>query len=66
MSKRFSSITTLAVKRAASGEITNSKRGTYNRAISFYGLSNHALNKTGAELKEAWKSASSITRDIKA
>ena len=57
MSKSQYSNHTSAVRSAASGTLKkhNAKSG---RATSVYGFSNHALKKTGDELKDAWRGAS--------
>ncbi|WP_339413837.1 hypothetical protein [Photorhabdus cinerea] len=36
-----------------------------NRASTVYGFSNHALKKSGEELKAAWRSASQSVRHPK-
>ncbi|KER04813.1 hypothetical protein LGZ99_04740 [Photorhabdus temperata] len=64
MNKVNSNFTTTAVKRAARGILRRQVEPS-NRASTIYGFSNHALKKSGEELKAAWRSASQSVRHPK-
>lgn len=60
--KKVNNYQTTAVKRAARGMLNNDDYSTI-RTSTVYGFNNHALQLSSAELKNAWKKASSSIKN---